>query len=197
MEGVYLLELSNGLLKVGRSDRLGERLRVHDRNLAIGGASVFQSWTCSVGDSVEAERRILRFVQSLPGVERQNGGRETFRGASFFEVMVVARDICHGCLPAQEAARVLLPAPPVPQALLALVEIMDNLDVDRLATRDMEQRLLEHDRALFPSPNREEITAELVKYGVRTRRGRVAKNLGPVQTYMRADLVSAVEARTK
>lgn len=91
MRGIYVISLTNGVVKVGRSKRLDDRLRSHFQVLANYGADIDEVWSAPTPHSVMAEARTLQTVSRMPGVEQL--GPETFRNVSFLEVVSIARGV--------------------------------------------------------------------------------------------------------
>lgn len=101
MEAVYVIELPSGSIKIGRSDNLLERLKQHAGIAQRYNFEIGQIWSSPVRDSRLAERRLLTAIRTLPDVIASSSG-ETFTGASFFEVMSLARCICTNFEPLPE-----------------------------------------------------------------------------------------------
>lgn len=93
MEGIYVIQLSSGMIKVGRSSNIGERLRTHEGNYRLLDVPIVQVWSCPVANSAVAERRILAALERVTDVDLRRG-REVFR-MGFLEAVALAWDVCH------------------------------------------------------------------------------------------------------
>lgn len=187
MEGIYLLELSTGAIKVGRSTVLAERLRDHERNLAMAGAVVLQSWTCTVSDSAKVEDRIIRLFVSMPNVVLVSG-REVFRGLGFFEAMALSRDVCSGYTAVADRT---LPVRPVPPILGEMLDLMDEARVDRLQFRDIHARLAERD-VRYGEMATGVVQQQLWEVGIKARRYRLSPRANPIRGYFRSDILDTI-----
>jgi hypothetical protein len=88
---VYVLDLTGGGVKVGRSGNPSKRVQEHAREAAKYGASIRQTWVSEpITAYVDAEDALIRFC-----LERWNlaSGREYFAGASFDEVVQFGRSL--------------------------------------------------------------------------------------------------------
>lgn len=200
VEGIYLLELSNGSIKVGRSVRLADRLRTHDTWIAAAGLYVTQSWTCSVQDSDEVEAQVLATFQRMPGVQLV-AGRETFTGLSFFVAITLARDVCFlHAVSIEDYTKAPGPGrPPTPAVLWDMVEIMDEIGGDRIRTRDLLPRLAERDQKYDIEDTvraAQALALEIRPSGVQGVRWSSGEK-GPVRGYMRDDVLAAIRGSSR
>lgn len=193
MEGIYLLELANGTIKVGKSTDLSSRLREHERNIAMAGATLIQSWTYSVQQSEQVEARVINLFHALPHV-RLAGGRELFKGLSFFEAMALAKDVCVQYERAESVAEEAVSAG-TPEVLASvftdIVDVMDEAGVDRMPFREIHRRLAGRNEKYAELPAGE-VQKQLWRSGVTARRYRTASNANPIRGYYRSDLLQHI-----
>lgn len=88
---LYVLDLSTGAVKVGMSTNPRRRVSTHTNTASVYGAEVIRSWISDrVDDPRSAERELLAALNLLyepvPG-----SGRETFRGVTYEQAVVLAQ----------------------------------------------------------------------------------------------------------
>lgn len=109
IEGVYVLELAPQRVKVGHSTNLADRVREHERTLLMADLTARQTWTCAVERSDLVERRMLRALDSLPGVTHFRDLAEVYSGVTFLEAVSICLGIAQAFPTAQP--RVAEPRP--------------------------------------------------------------------------------------
>ncbi len=78
---IYVIEFSNGTVKVGRSAEVTERIKVHDATARSFGLSIISKWTSPLHrDWKDNEEKLKALAEELGGVP--NNG-EYFAGLSF------------------------------------------------------------------------------------------------------------------
>ena len=198
MEGVYVLELAPGRIKVGRSTNLAARIRAHERALIMTGGTARQSWFCAVVDSEVVETRALKAISAFPHACPVEGSREVFTGVTFLEAMSFIMDVAQTFPTARPEMVIRDEYAPAPVAtseeisrraglLAAVLQEMDELGVARLHTRVLADRL---DLSVL------ELTNGLMRAGCRSLRWREG-DLGNLRGWLREDVAKArIEAIT-
>lgn len=98
---IYVLELSTGIIKVGKTDDFDRRFREHQRDNTKRGVLITRQARRFVADMDEAERVLIRWARA--NMTPMPSGNEYFRGS--FNAAVAALDIAGRAVSSDYRAR--------------------------------------------------------------------------------------------
>jgi hypothetical protein len=89
---IYVLQLSHGMIKIGRAERAAERIKQHSRSAAAFGVYIEDQWISQDHESTMSTEAEL--IDRLSGVAvRSQTSNECFYGIEFSEVVKLAESL--------------------------------------------------------------------------------------------------------
>lgn len=146
---LYVVEFSTGIIKVGRANKVEQRMKTHGNGAALHLASIARSWVSRRHlNFIENEERLIFSCREIYG--EPFVGKEAFKDADFEGVRYMAE-----CLPLQTVADTATPEVLVAlwQKAEAIVRRVDDLGMD--ACREAMFEIVEQIARLTPAPWRE------------------------------------------
>lgn len=189
-EGIYVIEFSNGTVKIGRTTSLADRLRTHNFNVEILGGSAVQIWTCSTIGSRQAEERILAMMRRHPTAEPAAGAREVFKEVTFSEAVSVARDICMCYPPDALHDDDILSSVELPDLLREILAVFTERGCDRISSSDL-VAALQGRSTRYRSIDQLGLAGRLREYGIRPKKMRIGA--ATLSAYQASNLDSAAD----